>query len=154
MAHGSPCVCCEDVGGVLDPRGAIVECIVDGRERRILRGCKGDILPSNAVDDNRDQLLHGGLHGQYFNFEREDFGGDFSERTIEVRGLRFVVAGCGLEAEKSRKCVGDQVPTRLRGHQSLGVGSKRLAYPATSARTSWTIEMALSQLLLPSTTSN
>lgn len=63
MAHCTACICSEDVRRILDPRRALVECVVDGCERSVLVRWKSDVLSADAVHDDCDVRLSGGVHG-------------------------------------------------------------------------------------------
>jgi hypothetical protein len=63
VANGAARVGGQDVGRVLDPWRALVECVVDGSKRRIFLRCEGNVLPADAVDDDGDWGLCGGVHG-------------------------------------------------------------------------------------------
>lgn len=52
----------EDVSRVLDPWRAFIECVVYRCERRIFGRRKGDIMAFDAVDDDCDGRLSGGVH--------------------------------------------------------------------------------------------
>lgn len=54
MADCAPGVGGENVGRVLDPWRAVVEGVVDRGEGCIFEGCEGDVLASDAVDDDCD----------------------------------------------------------------------------------------------------
>lgn len=63
MANRAARVGGQDVGRILDPWRTFIERVVDGSKRRVFLRCEGDVLPADAVDDDGNRRLHGGVHG-------------------------------------------------------------------------------------------